>query len=113
MTSSGLPWRPKYFLSSWRTSIPGSSHLPISLQLLPANECLSRRAAYGRFDGGDVDLLHRHHRLERPFSRVAAFGKRIGQHLRGDLPADAPLVLAPAALALLPSVADDRVPVTV
>src|SRR5690606_21354531 len=40
-------------------------------------------------------------------------GGRVGQHARGDLPGDAPLVLAPAALAFLPAVIDDRVPVAV
>ena len=69
--------------------------------------------AHSRLDGGDVDLLHRHHRLERTFSRVAALGECIGQHTRGDLPADAPFVLAPAALAFLPAITDDRVPVAV
>src|ERR671911_464468 len=70
-------------------------------------------AAHSRFDGGDVDLLHRHHRLERTLSRAAALGKCIGQHTRGDLPAHAPFVLAPAALAFLPAIADDCVPVAV
>src|SRR4029079_6359426 len=37
----------------------------------------------------------------------------IGQHPRGNLPADAPFVLAPAALAFLSAIADDRVPVAV
>src|SRR4051812_41291603 len=27
MTSSGSPWRPKYFLSSWRRSMQGSSRM--------------------------------------------------------------------------------------
>ena len=68
---------------------------------------------HSRFDGGDVDLLHRHHRLERTFSRVGALGECIGQHTRGDLPANTPFVLAPAALAFLPAIADDCVPVAV
>src|SRR5918994_2756467 len=70
-------------------------------------------AAHSRFDGGNVDLLHRHQRLERTLSRVAALGECIGQHTRGDLPANAPFVLAPAALAFLPAIADYCVPVAV
>jgi hypothetical protein len=31
-----------------------------------------------RLDGGDVDLLHRHHRLERALCLTATSGKRIG-----------------------------------
>ena len=37
----------------------------------------------------------------------------VGQGARGDLPGQAPLVLAPAAIALLAAVADDGVPVAV
>src|SRR5688500_17198241 len=70
-------------------------------------------AAHSCFDGRDVYLLHRHHRLERTLRRVAALGHCIGQYARGDLPADAPFVLAPAALAFLPAIADDRVPIAV
>src|SRR5215203_4225743 len=78
-----------------------------------ATNCFGRGASNSRFDGGDVDLLHRHHRLERTFRRVSALRECIGQYPRDDLPANAPFVLAPAALALLPPVADDRVPVAV
>src|SRR5688572_23999654 len=63
--------------------------------------CLDRR---------DVDLLHRHHRLERAFRLSATGRKRIAQHPRGDLPREAPAVLAPAALTFLAAVADDRIP---
>jgi hypothetical protein len=45
--------------------------------------------------------------------RGAPFGHRVRQHAWGDLPADAPSVLAPAALTFLPAMADDRVPVSV
>src|SRR5205085_412057 len=38
---------------------------------------------------------------------------RLHQHARRDLPGDAPLVLAPAARALLAAIADDGVPVAV
>jgi len=41
-------------------------------------------------------------------------GRRgFGEHARRDLPVQAPAVLAPAALALLAAVADDRVPITI
>src|SRR6202035_5123077 len=64
-------------------------------------------------DGGDVDLLHRHHRLEGTLCLTATSRKRIGQRARGDLPGEAPAVLAPTALAFRAAIADDRVPVTV
>src|SRR5580765_1375149 len=66
-----------------------------------------------RFDRGDVDLLHRHHRLEGTLGLTAAGRKRVGEHARGDLPGEAPAVLAPTARAFLAAVADDRVPVAV
>src|SRR5437879_559572 len=64
-------------------------------------------------DGGDVDLLHRHHRLEGTLCLTTASGKRVSQRARGDLPGEAPAVLAPTALTFLAAVADDRVPVAV
>src|SRR5215203_827424 len=64
-------------------------------------------------DGGDVDLLHRHHRLEGTLCLSAASPKRLGQRARGDLPGEAPAVLAPTTLAFLAAMADDRVPVAV
>src|SRR5690349_3428244 len=76
----------------------------------------SRRAylpAPGGLDLGDVDLLHLHHRLERALGFGTAGRHRLHQHARRDLPGDAPLVLAPAAGALLPAIADDGIPVAV
>src|ERR1700686_665608 len=64
-------------------------------------------------DGGDIDLLHRHHRLKRALCLSATSRKRIGQRARGDLPGKSPAVLAPTALAFHAAIADDRVPVTV
>src|SRR5918999_6337140 len=72
-----------------------------------------RSAAPRRLDLGDVDLLHVHHRIERALCFIAAHGERLGQHARRDLPGDAPLVLSPAARALLAAIADDGVPVAV
>src|SRR5262245_46054355 len=70
-------------------------------------------AAHRLLDGGDVDLPHGHHRLERALGLVAAGRHRVGQHARCDLPRHAPFVLAPAAGALLAAIADDGVPVAV
>src|SRR4051794_11701446 len=70
--------------------------------------------AVGRsLDLGDVDLAHRHHRLERALAALAAFAGQFEQSPRGDLPGKAPLVLAPAARALLAAAGGDRVPVAV
>src|SRR5436190_12912352 len=70
-------------------------------------------AASRRLDGGDVDLLHRHHRLEGALGLSAAGRHRVGQRARGDLPGQAPAVLAPTARALLAAIADNRIPVAV
>jgi hypothetical protein len=70
-------------------------------------------AAYRRFDLGDVDLLHQHHRLESALCHIAALGHCVSKDTRSDLPRQAPSVLAPAAHALLAAIVDNRVPVTV
>jgi hypothetical protein len=70
-------------------------------------------AAAGGLDLGDVDLLHAHHGLERALGLGAAGGHGFHENARRDLPGDAPLVLAPAAGALLAAVADDGVPIAV
>src|SRR6187431_2353947 len=74
---------------------------------------VSRSAPPRCLDRGDVDLLHRHHRLEGALCLIATSRKRVIEHARGDLPGEAPAVLAPAALAFLAAVADDRVPVAI
>src|SRR5262249_12553757 len=66
-----------------------------------------------RLNGGAVDLLHPHHRIECTLCFVAASGQRLGQHARRDLPGNPPLVFAPAARAFLPAIADYGVPVAV
>src|SRR6267154_713030 len=66
-----------------------------------------------RFDRGDVDFPHAHHGIECTLCFIAANRQRLCQHARRDLPGDAPLVLAPAARALLASIADNSVPVAV
>jgi hypothetical protein len=46
--------------------------------------------------------------------RLSATGRqRVGQHARGDLPGEAPAVLAPTTRAFLAAVADNRIPVAV
>src|SRR6266498_3050758 len=64
-------------------------------------------------DRGDVDLLHGHQRLESAPCFLTPCRERFGQDPRRDLPGHAPLVLAPAARAFLPTIADDRVPVAI
>src|SRR5512134_387085 len=66
-----------------------------------------------RLDRGDIDLSHAHHGIKRPLCFFASGCQCFGQHARRDLPRDAPFVFAPAALALLATIPDDRVPVAV
>src|ERR1700733_7875155 len=70
-------------------------------------------AAARRLDCRDVYFPHCHHRIERALCFIAAGRHRLGQHTRRDLPRNAPLVLAPAARALLAAIADDGVPIAV
>ena len=68
-------------------------------------------AAPGHLDRSDVDLSHLHHRFENALGRRAiGVGQRVNEDARRDLPRQTPPVLAPAALALLAAVSDDRVP---
>src|SRR3954452_23663046 len=65
-------------------------------------------------DCRDVDLSHLHHRVERALGGGAVrIGDRFGESDRGNLPGQAPFVLAPSARTLFAAVADDRVPVAV
>src|SRR5437016_7871961 len=67
-----------------------------------------------RFDRGDINLGHLHHRIERALGGSAIrIGYRLGQGGRRNLPGQAPFVLAPAARALLTAVGDERVPVSI
>src|SRR5688572_308940 len=91
---------------------PGACMTPsIETKTAPVSLRIDLLATEGGFDLGDVDLLHRHHRLERALGGgfVGARG-RFEQHARRDLPREAPLVLAPAAFAFLASVLDDGIP---
>src|SRR5579871_3295226 len=66
-----------------------------------------------RFDFGDVNFLHAHHRLERPLCFIPSGRQRVRQDARRNLPGYAPFVLAPPARALLSAIPDDSVPVAV
>src|SRR4051794_32248806 len=99
-SSSGPPGACMTPSSDWKTA-------PVSLRI----DALARDC---RFDLGDVDLLHRHHRFECPLGGAAiGIVHRLEQHARSDLPGKAPVVLAPAALAFLAAIADNRVPVAI
>ena len=69
--------------------------------------------APSRLDFGDVDLVHRHHCLERTCCLGATGSLRVSEHARRDLPGKTPAVLAPPTGAFFAVVADERVPVTV
>src|SRR5690606_4264455 len=98
---------------TWLCPKPGGT---VVASVNSASICGDRRrsACYCGLDRGNVDLAHRHHRLEctAGHARVRAVD-RLDQHFRGDLPGHAPAVLAPAAVAFLAAVADDGVPVAV
>src|SRR5688500_14043406 len=99
-SSSGPPGACITPSSDWKTE-------PVSLRIdtLPAHR---------RLDLRDVDLAHRHHRVERALRRgLVRTGSRVEQHARSDLPGEPPFVLAPAAFAFRAAVADDRIPVAV
>src|SRR3954466_6435722 len=67
-----------------------------------------------RLDFRNIDLPHRHHRVECAFggSRIT-IRDCLRQRDWRDLPGDSPFVLAPAARALLAPVSNDRVPILV
>src|SRR5437868_7328725 len=65
-------------------------------------------------DPRDIDLAHRHHRVEHPPSdRRVGIAVAFQQHARRDLPGKAPAIAAPAALALRAAAVDDGVPVAI
>src|SRR6185312_15711749 len=100
--SMGTPW-----VISMRSAARRHSRFSVAL-------CYADSTAACRLDRGDVDLPHRHHRVERS---LLGGGVGVGDGLRQgdgrDLPRHAPPVLAPAARVLLAAVADNRVPVAV
>src|ERR1700693_4375504 len=75
---------------------------------------LETSTAACRLDCSDVDLLHLHHRLECALGGCGiGIRNRLRQNQWRNLPGHAPFVLAPAARALFPAVADDGVPVAI
>src|SRR5829696_4877331 len=94
---------------------PGACMTPsMETKTAPVSLRIDRLATNGGFDLGDVDLLHRHHRFEGALGGIAVrIVHGFEQDSRRDLPGEAPLVLAPAAFALLTAVLDDGVPVAV
>src|SRR5258708_34956259 len=81
----------------------------LSVERNPGGRSASPRCS----DSGNVDPLHRHHRLEGTLCLAATSRKRLGEHARRDLPREAPAILAPTALAFLATIADDGVPIAV
>src|SRR6185503_11310945 len=106
-------------ISCWlKTSTGAASAETIANRHRPSRQrgdhCMEfASASPGRLDGGNVDLLHRHHRLEGTLGFTAPSRKRIGERARGDLPGEAPAVLTPTTLAFGTAITDDRVPVSV
>src|SRR5437868_6740300 len=104
-----------------RKSLVGSSSGPPGACMTPSSDRktapVSLRISAHTFDRslecGDVDLVHRHHRLEGALAPFAGRAGQLQQPLRGDLPGIAPLVLAPAAHALFAATFGDGVPVAV
>src|SRR5436190_3050810 len=92
---------------------PGACITPSSeRKTAPVSLRIDALALESGFDPGDVDLVHRHHRLECALGGGAVgVVHRLEEHARRDLPRKAPLVPAPAAHAFLAAIADDRVPV--
>src|SRR5690242_18565066 len=70
-------------------------------------------AATGCLDRSDIDLFHPHHCFKCAFCFLAARRNGFGQDTRRDLPGHAPLVLAPAAGALLTSIGHDGIPIAI
>src|SRR5438309_2124387 len=86
---------------------------PVGVQRL-VRRAFATSTSNRRLNRGDVNLFHRHHRIERALGGSSVGTEdRIGQGDRRNLPRQSPFVLAPTARALLAAVADDRVPVAI
>src|SRR5438309_5798760 len=104
-----------------RKSLVGSSSGPPGACITPSSDRktapVSLRIRADAFDGGlergNVDLVHRHHRLESALAAFARSAGQLQQSLRGDLPGITPLVLAPSAHALFAAIFGDGIPVAV
>jgi hypothetical protein len=110
---TGLELQSLLFL--WSTDVLAQNTAVILQRTLGSSVLLSaRRSAPCGFDRRDVDLFHLHHRVERALRGcLVGISRCFDQHARRDLPRQAPLVLAPPALALGAAVADDGVPVAI
>src|SRR5215470_3595845 len=88
---------------------------PRMVGVVSSAEALERQASAAprRLDRGNIDFLHAHHRIKRALCFSATGRKCFGQYARRDLPGDTPLVLTPAACALLAAIADDGVPIAI
>src|SRR3954452_14442139 len=82
---------------------PGACMTPSSEEkTAPVSLRIDIFSAKRRLDGRDVDLAHRHHRLEGAGGGgLVGFLVGLEQHTRRDLPGEAPAILAPAAGAFL------------
>jgi hypothetical protein len=80
--------------------------LPVDVLINRARRARALSGLPRRLDGGDVDLLHRHHRREGTLRLTATSRKRVGERTRGNVPGEAPAVFAPAALTLLAGACD-------
>src|SRR5437868_3047203 len=94
---------------------PGACITPSSeRKTAPVSLRIDRLSGGGCLDLCNVDLAHRHHRLERARGRgLVRIVVGLEQRTRRDLPREAPFVLAPAAGAFLAAILRDRVPVAV
>lgn len=81
---------------------------PLTSRFRRARFELAISFASRRLDCSDVDLFHLQHGIDRALGD-SGIGDRFRQSDRRDLPGQSPFVLAPAAHALLTTVADDRV----
>src|SRR5258708_25239416 len=120
--SSRLPSQKGNAQPPKRKSLVGSSSGPPGACMTPSSDMKTAPVSLridcltlgGGLDLGDIDFLHRHHRFKRALRLGRVFvGRQLDQPSRGDLPGEAPFVLAPAALAFLAAILGDRVPVTV
>src|SRR3712207_1577280 len=110
MTENSYVRSPKTWRLRSSRLVPGSSDWKREPMILRIDGYSALRS----LDPGDVDLAHRHHRFKcspgRGLVRIAVGPQ---QRTRRDLPRKAPAILAPTAIAFLPAIADDGVPITV
>lgn len=98
----------------WRATC---SRLNLSRSRAPdffAIKAVSRIAATGRFNGGDINLFHGHHCFKCAFGGSSVtVGDGLRQRNGRDLPENTSFVFAPATFAFFTAMADNRLPVAV